>query len=413
MSYFFQARYYYTLELYLPFMRVFGEKTMSTNRIFRTPPTIHVGQGASQHVGAEVKNMGLQRALLVTDSFLFTSGIIQPVLDSLKQADIQITICDTITSEPTLAHVDEAMSLYKAGNCQGVIACGGGSPIDVAKAVSVLVGNGGNIQDYLGLEKVPQAGCPIIAIPTTAGTGSEATLTTIITDTQNDVKMLIISSWLMPKVAIIDPMLTLAMPKGITAATGLDALTHAIEAYVSRKAQPLSDLFALSAVRRIYKNLPLAWAQPENMEAREQTLLGALEAGIAFSNASVALVHGMSRPIGALFHVPHGVSNAALLGVVTHFSLEGAPERYAAIAHALGVTATADHLATAKAGAEKITQIIKELEIPPLSQLGVNKEKLDAVVEKMAHDAIASGSPGNNPRIASEEEIISLYYQAL
>ncbi len=386
---------------------------MSISRIFRVPPTIHVGQGASQHVGAEVRKMGLQRVMLVTDNFLLSSGIIQPVLDSLKEANIHVTICGDINSEPTLAHVDGAMSLYVGGACQGVIACGGGSPIDVAKAVSVLVGNGGVIQDYLGIDKVPLAGCPIVAIPTTAGTGSEATLTTIITDTDNDVKMLIISAWLMPQVAIIDPLLTLAMPKGITAATGLDALTHAIEAYVSRKAQPLSDVFALSAVRRIYKYLPRAWAQPNDIEAREQTLLGALEAGIAFSNASVALVHGMSRPIGALFHVPHGVSNAALLGVVTHFSLEGAPERYADIACAFGVAPAKHVMDTAKAGAEKITQVIQDLEIPPLSQLGVSKEKLDVVVEKMAHDAIASGSPGNNPRIASAEEIVSLYYQAL
>jgi len=386
---------------------------MLTNRIFRTPPIIHMGQKASENTGTEIKRLGLERVLLVTDDFLAKSGIIDPVLKSLDAISVKVTLCTGVNSEPTLAHVDAALQLYESNNCQAVIGCGGGSPLDVAKAVSVIVGNGGKIQDYIGIDKVPKKGCPIFAIPTTAGTGSEATGTTIITDTVNDVKMLIISPWIIPQVAIIDPLLTLALPKSITAATGLDALTHAIEAYVSKKAQPFSDIFALSAIKRIYENLPIAWAEPNNIQAREQTLLGALEAGIAFSNASVALVHGMSRPIGALFHVPHGISNAALLGIVTHFSLEGNPERYADIANILGVDSLLSTLEKAKAGADKISKLIKDLEIPTLSELDITRAKLDAVVKKMACDAIASGSPANNPRIASEEEIISLYYQAL
>lgn len=372
-----------------------------------------MGKEASENTGTEIKRLGFEHVLLVTDDFLAKSGVINPVLKSLDAVSVKVTLYTGVNSEPTLAHVAAALQLYESSNCQAVIGCGGGSPIDVAKAVSVIVGNGGKIQNYTGINNVPKQGCPIFAIPTTAGTGSEATATTIITDTVNDVKMLIISPWIVPQVAIIDPLLTLAMPKGITAATGLDALTHAIEAYVSRKAQPFSDIFALSAIKRIYENLPKAWAEPSNIHAREQTLLGALEAGIAFSNASVALVHGMSRPIGALFHVPHGVSNAALLGVVTHFSLEGNPERYADIANIFGVASLSSALETAKAGAVKISKLIKDLEIPTLSELDVTSAKLNTVVKKMACDAIASGSPANNPRIASEEEIISLYYQAL
>ncbi len=386
---------------------------MSATRVFSVPSSIHIGQGCAELIGEQMQKIQVQNVLVVTDSFLLNSGIIKPVLKSLKKANIKVSLYADVNTEPTLAHVDEAFALYSENECQAVIGCGGGSPIDVAKAVSVLEGNGGKIQDYIGLHNVPCVGCPIIAIPTTAGTGSEATLTTIITDTENDVKMLIISSWLMPKLAFIDPLLTLDLPKGITAATGLDALTHAIEAYVSRKSQALSDVFAISAIKRIYTNLPIAFEQAHNIHAREQTLLGALEAGIAFSNASVALVHGMSRPIGALFHVPHGVSNAALLGVVTHFSLEGAPSRYADIAKAIGVEPCGSDLETAQEGAKKITKLIRDLEIPTLSALGLTKEKLDAVVQKMAKDAMASGSPANNPRVASEEEIISLYYQAL
>ena len=386
---------------------------MMSDRVFRVPPTIHAGVGAAARTGEEALRLGAKKALLVTDSFLTASGVTKPVLVSLAKAGIAVSVYDKVDSEPTLSHVNECLSLYKQTGGEVIIGCGGGSPIDVAKAVSAMAANPGNIQDYMGIGKVRKAGPAIIAVPTTAGTGSEATCTTIISDTERDVKMLIISAWLMPAVAIVDPVLTLGMPRGITAATGIDALTHAIEAYVSRKHQPLSDAMALSAARLIYNNLPIAWAEPSNLEARANTLLGALQAGIAFSNASVALVHGMSRPVGALFHVPHGVSNAALLGVVTDFSLEGDYRRYADIAVVLGVPDKGSIEAIARAGAAKVRDIVKRLETPGLAQLGVSREKLEPVVEKMAEDALASGSPGNNPRLATKEEIISLYYDAL
>jgi alcohol dehydrogenase len=208
--------------------------------------------------------------------------------------------------------------------------------------------------------------------------------------------------------------LTLDLPRKLTAATGLDALTHAIEAYVSVKAQPMTDVLALSAIKLISENLLLAWGDPRNREARASTMLGSLQAGIAFSNASVALVHGMSRPIGANFHVPHGVSNACLLGVVMDYSLEGNPQRYADIARAMGVeNGCQNTMGVAKVGAEKVKNLIRMLEVPTLSQLGVTVEKLEPVVEKMAEDAIASGSPGNNPRKPSKEEIVELYRAAL
>ncbi len=382
-------------------------------RAFRVPPTIQVGTGAAALTGAEVKRLGAKTALLITDKFLLDSGTVQPVLDSLREAGIRVEIYAGVDKEPTLAHVDESLALLRASGCETVIGCGGGSPIDVAKAVSAMSTNPGTIQDYMGLDRIPHRGVPIIAVPTTAGTGSEATPTTIITDTKNDVKMLIISPWLIPTVAVVDPALTMKMPKGITAATGVDALTHAIEAYVSRKAQPMSDMVALEAMTLIFNNLPTAWERPDNAEARARTLLGSLLAGIAFANASVALVHGMSRPVGALFHVPHGVSNAALLGVVMDFSLSGNYARYADVARALGVEEAGSDKEIAEAGAAKVRGLIEHLEIPSLSKLGVSREKLDPVVDKMAEDAIASGSPGNNPRLATKEEIIELYYKAL
>lgn len=382
-------------------------------RAFRVPATIQMGTGAAALTGAEVKRLGAKTALIITDKFLLDSGTVQPVLDSLKEAGVAVEIYTGVDKEPTLKHVDESLALLQKSGCQAIIGCGGGSPIDVAKAVSVMAKNPGRIQDYMGADKIPNPGVPVIAIPTTAGTGSEATLFTIITDTDRDVKMLIGSPWLMPAVAIVDPALTMKMPKGITAATGVDALTHAIEAYVSRKAQPMSDMVALEGMKLIFNNLPTAWSQPDNAEARAKTLHGALLAGMAFSNASVALVHGMSRPVGALFHVPHGVSNAALLGVVMDFSLSGNYARYADVARALGVAGSGSDKEIAEAGAKKVRDLIAYLEIPGLEKLGVSREKLDPVVGKMADDAIASGSPGNNPRIATKEEMIELYYKAL
>ncbi|MDD2319297.1 MAG: iron-containing alcohol dehydrogenase [Geobacteraceae bacterium] len=383
-------------------------------RSFRVPGTIHFGVNAVNQAGGEAKNLGAKKALLITDKVLASTGTINPVVASLKDAGIETVIYDGVNSEPTIAHVQEGFELFQQGHCDILVACGGGSPIDVAKAVRVLATNKGSVEDYMGFNKINKPGAPFIAIPTTAGTGSEATMVTIITDTSRDVKMLIGSPYLLPSVALVDPMLTLKMPRGLTAATGLDALTHAIEAYVSVKAQPLTDILALSAIRKISTFLPQAWANPENLTARSETMLGALQAGISFSNSSVALVHGMSRPIGANFHVPHGVSNAALLGVVMEFSLMGAPDRYADVAEAMGLKVKGlSVMDAAQVGAEKVKDMIQKLQIPSLSKLGVTREKLDEVVSKMADDAIASGSPANNPRKATKDEIIELYYAAL
>jgi len=385
---------------------------MSIN-ILRVPPTICFGEDAARRAGTEARRFKAGKVLVITDAFMVSSGTINGVIDSLKEEGLEYDIYSGVDKEPTLAHVDECLALLKKNGGDLLIACGGGSPIDVAKAVGAMAVNPGKIQDYMGADKFALEGLPIIAIPTTAGTGSEATAVTIITDTERDIKMLISSPRIMPKTALVDPLLTLKMPKGLTAATGLDALTHAIEAYVSRKAQPMTDILALSAVELISKYLPVAWDEPDNLEARTKTMLGALQAGMAFSNASVALVHGMSRPVGALFHVPHGVSNACLLGEVMDFSLSGNYERYATVARAMGLPNLGDDIKTAESGAAHVRRIIKQLEVPTLTELGVSREKLAPVAEKMAEDAIASGSPGNNPRLATKEEIIQLYYAAL
>jgi len=383
---------------------------MLPTRTFLIPPVLITGSGSSEKVGEESRKLGVRKTLIVTDEVLFKLGVVDGVKKALSENKIKFAIYIKIATEPITEYVQEGLKAYKENGCDSLIAVGGGSVIDTAKAVSIMLTNPGSIEDYKGLNKIPGKGVPLIAIPTTGGTGSEATQFTIITDTKTNVKMLIGSPFVIPQVAIVDPLLTLSCPRDLTAAVGIDALTHAIEAYVSVKAQPMSDIFCLSAIELISGNLRQAWANGNNVEAREKTMLGALQAGIAFSNASVALVHGMSRPIGAYFHVPHGASNAALLGVVTEFSLIGNPLRYAHIARAMGenIIGLTD-LEAAQLASKAIKKLIMDIQIPFLRQLGVEKEKLDQLAPKMAEDAIASGSPGNNPRQATKEEIVELY----
>jgi alcohol dehydrogenase class IV len=336
------------------------------------------------------------------------------IKNSLELAGVAYSVYNKVVNEPTMGYTEEGLKAYKESGADFLIAVGGGSPIDTAKAIAALATNPGRkVTEFLGANKIPNPGSPLIAIPTTAGTGSEVTQFTIITDTDRDVKMLISSPMIMPKVALVDPLLTLSMPQHITMATGLDALTHAIEAYVSVKAHPLTDTLALQAIRIIGANLRQAWSNGDNLEARTNMIIGSLHAGMAFSNASVALVHGMARPIGAYFHVPHGVSNAALLPIVIEFSIPGNPERYADIAEAMGeVTEGHSLLDAAYLAAEAVERLNDDLKVPTLEELGVEEEKFNKLVEKMAEDAIASGSPGNNPRKATKEEIVELYKKA-
>jgi len=382
-------------------------------REFSVPSLILTGSGASQQVGQQCKKRGLQKGLIVTDETMRSLGIITQIEQALSQSAIAYSIYDGVVTEPVVEFVEAGLEMYLRDGCDFLVAVGGGSPIDTAKAIAVMTTNEGSISDYKGIGKIAEKGAPLVAVPTTAGTGSEATVYTIITDATTDVKMLIGSPFVMPSMAIVDPLLTVSSPPGVTAATGIDALVHAIEAYVSVKAQPMSDIFALSAIELISGNLRQAWANGEDMGAREKTMLGALEAGIAFSNSSVALVHGMSRPIGAYFHLAHGVSNAALLVVVMEFSLTGNPRRYAEIAGAMGKNvAGLTDLAAAELAVQAIRRLVSDVNIPPLRELIEDEEEFYRLAPQMAEDAIDSGSPGNNPRQATKEQIIELYKMA-
>jgi alcohol dehydrogenase class IV len=291
-----------------------------------------------------------------------------------------------------------------------LIALGGGSAIDSAKAIALLATHQGIMRDYKVPRIINEQSIPVIAIPTTAGTGSEATKVTVITDAQSDEKMLCMGPGLMPAAAIIDYELTLSLPPRVAADTGLDALTHAIEAYVSRKANLFSDQQAIAAMKLIAPNLQLACQQPNNLQAKEAMMMGANLAGIAFSNASVALVHGMSRPLGVHFHVPHGMSNAMLLPLITEYSISHAEKRYAECAMFMGLVNNVDNVNLAhQALLKELRYLNHTLNVPSLADFGVDRQRYHSLLISMAEQATASGSPANNPRVPSTAEMVALY----
>ena len=377
-------------------------------REFIVPGQIITGSGALNMAEETLKGLG-KKALIVTDKVMIQLGNCAKVEAALKNQGVDYAIYSEIVGEPTDVMIENGLKAYKEEGCDFLVALGGGSPIDSMKAIGSLVVNGGNISDYMG-KIIDVEMPPLVAIPTTAGTGSEATQFTIITDTKKDIKMLLKGKVLMPSLAIIDPQFTMTAPPKITAATGLDALCHAVEAYTSRKAQTLSDTFAMSAVKRIFKYLPVAFKDGQNEEARVQMSVAALEAGIAFNNASVTIIHGMSRPIGALFHVAHGLSNAMLLKECLTFALEGAYDRFAELGRTVGVASDAD---SDKEASEKflaaVEAIVKELETPTLAEFGIDKEEFFKVIDKMAFDAMDSGSPQNTMREVTEEDVKQIY----
>lgn len=377
-------------------------------REFIIPGQIISGEGALTMAETVLAGLG-KKALIVTDKVMIQLGNVAHVEEALGNQGVAYAIYSEITGEPTDKMIEAGLAMYQSENCDFLVALGGGSPIDSMKAIGALVTNGGNISDYMGkIISVPTP--PMVAIPTTAGTGSEATQFTIITDTQKDIKMLLKGQVLMPSLAIIDPQFTMTAPAKITAATGLDALTHAVEAYTSRKAQSLSDTFALSAVKRIFTYLPIAFKEGQNVEAREQMSVAALEAGIAFNNASVTIVHGMSRPIGALFHVAHGLSNAMLLKECLSFVLDGAFSRFADLGRAVKVADETDEdEVAAQKFLDAVDELCEALETPSLEEFGINKEEFFAVIEKMSFDAMDSGSPQNSRKEVTQADVAQIY----
>ena len=376
---------------------------------FLTPKTIVSGNNALDAASSQLNSFG-KKAFVVTDATMVKLGNADSLLKVLDKEGIEYSVFPEVNFEPNDLIVKQGAEAYKASGCDFLIALGGGSPIDTAKAISILLASDAALSSYMGkIIDIERPG--LVAIPTTAGTGSEATKFTIINDTETKVKMLLTGPCLIPDLAIIDPMFTISAPKSVTAHTGIDALCHALESYTSRKAQPLSDTFALSAIKRIFGNLRTCYNEGNNTEARIQMSLAALEAGISFNNSSVTIVHGMSRPMGALFHVPHGLSNAMLLKECMDFAVQGAYDRFADVSRYLGLSDSNDDKEAAEVFLKELSSLLNDLHVPSMSEYGIDKEEYFNNIDKMAHDAFASGSPSNTIRETSVEDMKELYKQ--
>ncbi len=376
------------------------------------PPRVIIGADARSSVAQEAMNLGWLRALVVSDPFHEKAGRTSEITELLGKSGLEVSVYSGVTGEPDTEMVTRGLKQFNADKCDGIVALGGGSVIDTAKTISVLAVNDGTVQQYMGTDTVPKPGVGVIALPTTSGTGSEATRVVVIGDSQSKLKMSGRSKAYVPSVAILDYKLTMSMPKPLTAASGIDALTHAIEAYVSRQANDFTDLLALSAVRLIRNSIRQAWHDGSDEDARQNMLMGSFQAGIAFSNSSVGLVHSMSEPLGACFHVPHGLSNAMLLPTVTKFSVTGAFSRYAEISCCMDLakSSMADEECCQKL-IDGLLQLNRELEIPSPKSFDIDKVYYEEHIEKMAGDAAAAGSTGNNPVIPTIDQIKEIYFE--
>lgn len=375
---------------------------------FLVPKSVYIGRSALAESEVALKACG-KKALIVTGKHVGKSPMMDELKKTLEKIGCSYEVFDDITGEPTDVMIKEGVKVYLDKACDFLVGIGGGSPLDSAKAIAAMAVNAGEIADFMGKEisgEIP----PIVAIPTTSGTGSEATKFTVITDVNSGVKMLLRGEKLIPKVAIIDPDFTMDMPKSVTSSTGLDALTHAIEAFTSKKAFALTDAYAIDAIKRIMKYLPISYTHGFDEYAKEQMAIAAFEAGICINNSSVTLVHGMSRPIGANFHVPHGLSNAMLLTECLSFAMDGAIEKFARLGREIEVCdgSVSDEVA-ASAFIDAVANLVATCEVPTMSEYGIGKEEFLAVIDKMASDAVASGSPANTVKVVTKDDCVMLY----
>lgn len=374
-------------------------------------PKLVFGIGSLDRLPQEAARLGGTRILIICDPVLEQNGLIQKVTEKLTVPYATFT---RIVPEPPVNAFEEALSFAREDRYDLILAVGGGSAIDTAKLVSVMLTNPGNVRDYFGVNLIPQPGIPVIAIPTTAGTGSEVTPIAILTVEEEEVKKGIVSPHMIPRTAILDATLTVTMPPSVTAATGLDAFVHALEGYISVGANrsALTDALCLEAISVIWNNLSRAYCQPDDLEARDRMLYGAAVAGMAFAHAGVGAVHALAYPLGAKFHVSHGVSNAMLLPHVMKWNKVACRERFVAVAQAMGLaTEGKTKRQIADEVVEEIRQLAAELGIPRrLSEVGVKQEDLRG----MARSAIREQRLlVNNPRRLSEDDIYQIYLEAL
>ncbi|MFC5699321.1 iron-containing alcohol dehydrogenase [Pseudomonas sp. GCM10022186] len=377
---------------------------------FFFPTLLKSGNGLARQAGQLLKPYLREKLLVITDEGLIKSGVLEGFFQSLADARIPFEVFSGVEPNPSTEVLDQAVAVLKASGCDAVIGVGGGSSIDTAKGVAAMATNPGSILDYEGYDRLPNAPLPIFAIPTTSGTGSECTASTVFTNRQTLFKTVIVSPRLFPRLAILDAELTWKLPPAITAATGMDALTHAIESYVSRQANPISQALAIQAIRLIGANLRKAYFVGSDAEARENMLLGSFLAGVAFSQSKLGNVHAISHTFGGVFNIPHGIANATLLPYVIGFNLPACPERFREIAIALGRDITGlDDLAAAREVVDFVVELNAALGIPDnIKDLGVSLDLLP----QMVSDSMRSGNVLVNPRLTTAADVETIITHA-
>lgn len=377
---------------------------------FHIPTTVKMERGISKKTGTFFNDLGYKKLFLVTDSGIRSAGILNEIEESLKNASISYQIFDEVVPNPTSENIMDGVDRVRNFGADSVLAVGGGSSIDTAKGISIMAHNEGDILDYEGVGKIKNPGIPLTVVPTTAGTGSEVTASTIVTNTETHFKTAIISPYIFPAYALLDAELTVKLPGNITAATGMDALTHAIESYTSKTTNPGSEAFSLQAIRMIGENIEKAYFVGNDMESRERMLAASMLAGAAFSQSRLGNVHAISHTLGGVFNIAHGIANAALLPFVMKFNLPACPEKMADIAKALGVKT--DHLSVQEAAESAIDAVIhlnKQLNIPlNIKELGVDINQLPKLVE----DSMRSGNVLINPRLTTAQDIQNIIENA-
>jgi alcohol dehydrogenase class IV len=379
-------------------------------RTFLTPGTIIVGPGCVARLGDEAKKRGATRVLIVTDQGVCSAGMVSAIEEPLRAAGLDVGVWDKSVPEPPMKSVLDGAAMCEEGGYDLVVAFGGGSAMDTAKMVAILPGTGKAVEDFVGVDLIPKPGIPVIAIPTTAGTGSEVTKVAIFANEKLNVKQGVSSPFLVPAVALVDPLLTVSCPPRVSAASGLDALIHNIEAFTSVNAMPLTDIYALDGIRRITRSIRTAVFQGTNVEARYEMALGALYGGISFGNAGVTAVHALSYPIGGTFHVPHGDANTLMLPWVMEFNMLGCLDKFVEIGKAMGLAM--DGL-TPREAADVVVAALKQLAL----DLDVPQYLSDVGIPETAIENLADGAMGqtrllvNNPRAMTRDDIVEIYHR--
>ncbi|MCK5554376.1 MAG: iron-containing alcohol dehydrogenase [Deltaproteobacteria bacterium] len=378
---------------------------------FFSPNRILFGFDAAEDVAAEVKQLDGKKVLIVTDPGVVEAGLVDAITIPLDSEGIPFSLYDQVEPEPPARIVEQCAQYLKNEECDLIIGVGGGSSLDLAKAASIMGTNEGSILNFCGVDLVPKRGLPKILIPTTAGTGSEVTRSLVVTDEASKLKRPVISTHALSDVAIVDPMMTVSMPPKITADTGMDALAHAIESYVSVNATPFSDILAIEAITLIAENLAMAFAKGENIEARYQMSLAATISGLAFASGGLGAAHALSNPLGIEYHLPHGRANAIVLPYVMTFNLIGNPAKFALISEAMGEEVEGLPLMEAASLAvEAVKELLDQLKIPiRLRDYGISKKDIPKLV---AGAMKASRHFVPNPRNLTKKDVGEIYLMA-